>query len=208
MTEHRLAEASSQPAVVADGGQAIVGASVGERTEKATVRSAVEDYVQQYGEPESVPAMLGELGVAPDQEVVDEVLAGKDPPEVEPVMGQPHPPPQYELESIIAPDGREEPASGGGGGVNTTDLLLPEERLKRETRLQYVGDNGVRPSITVDTGENQLSTYNPDMAASWLVRHGYRRPWHAELALTFTRYGKGLPEVFNEPVADPPDGLG
>ena len=204
MTEHRLREASCEPAVVADGGEVQVGASTGEPTERACVRSAVEEHIAQHGEPESVPAMLGELGVEPGMEVVEEVLEDRDRPAVEPVMGRPEPRPEHELESIIQPDGTEEPASSGGG-VDTTELLLPEERLLRETRLRWVG--GCRPKIVVESGADRLATYNPEVAASWLVRHGYRQPWHAELALSFTRHGKRLPEEFEEPEAEPPPGV-
>jgi hypothetical protein len=202
LTEHRVSEARSEPAV-ADGGEVVVGWSAGESTDKARVRAAVEEWVEQHGEPESIPAMLGELGVEPHVDVVEEVLAGEE-PGVEPIMGRPCEEPRYELEELVKPDGIEE-ASSGGGGAETVDLLLPEERLLRETRLRYIGD--VRPKITVDTGDKQLSTYNPEIAASWLESHGYRRPWHAELALSFTRHG-GLPDRLSEPVAQPPGGLG
>lgn len=208
LSEHRMPEASNEPAVAADGGQVKVGAAVGEVPEKARVRSAVEEYIETYGEPESVPGMLAELGVPPHQEVAEEVIDGVDSSGVEPVMGPPRSEPEYELEAIVQPDGEEEPASGGGGGANTIDLLLPAERLARETRLQHIGEAG-HPTIVVEDGDKRLATYDPMTAARWLVKHGYRRPWHAELALSFDDYrGEGIPAVFEEPVAEPPGGVG
>jgi hypothetical protein len=206
MTEHRLAEASSQPAVVADGGQVEVGASIGESTHRTRVRRAVAAYIKNHGQPESIPQMLGELGVAPDMEVVEEVLAGVDEVEVEPVMGQSHPPPEYELEELVRPDGSTE-SPGGGGGAPMMALKLPEQRLLEETRLRYVSEPGC-PKIIVEDGDDRLATYNPETAAHWLVSQGYTRPWHAEMALEFTRHGDGLSSVFDEPMTEPPSELG
>jgi len=211
MAEYRLSEDAEQD-VEDDLDDVVVGASVGESTDAARVRSEVESHVEKWGEPESVTALMGELSIAPQHRpVVEEVLAGEDTSgEVEPVMGPPRPAEaQHQLEAIVMPDGGEEEVSGGGGGgVNMVALKLPKERLLRETRLAYVGEVA-NPKIPVgDGGRPEYWTYNPRTVAGWLVNNGYRKPWHAELALEemFSRCD-GLPEEFDEPLARPPPGV-
>jgi len=184
-----------------------IGVRVGESPGSARARSRAEEYVEEHGREEPVAVVMGELGLAPHhREVVEEVLAGENTAEeAEPVMGEGKPPKaRHELEAVVMPDGGEEEVSGsGGGGVSTVRLKLPEQRLLRETRLSHVGVLG-RPKIVVEDGERELATYDPEVAAGALVEWGYREPWHAELALSFTRHGKGVPGAFEERVARPP----
>jgi hypothetical protein len=209
LAEYRLNNDAEQDddAIVED---VVVGASVGESTGAARVRSEVEEYVDAHGEPESVTALMGELAIEPQyRSVVEEAVAGEDTStEPEPVMGPPRAPEaQHQLEAIVMPDGGEEEVSGGGGGgVNMVALKLPEERLLRETRLKHIGEEG-HYRILVEDGGERFATYNPEQAAGWLVRHGYRRPWHAEMALSFGHFGEDVAEAFEEPVARPPPGV-
>jgi hypothetical protein len=203
MAEERLSEPSES-----GGSERAIGACVGESTGSAEARSEVEEYVARVGEPESVVSVMGELGMSPEyRETVEDVLGGEESVvEAEPVMGEAKEPPRYELEAVVMPDGGEEPVSApGGGGVDMTALVLPEERLLRETRLQHQGDVA-SPKIVVEDGGDRLATYNPEVAAGWLVDHGYRRPWHAELALSFVVHGGELPVEFEEPESEPPTG--
>jgi hypothetical protein len=204
----RGAESGQQ--AVTDGGTVAVeddrvqiGVAFGERPPAARARAAVLDWVEQHGPPSSAAAVMGELGISPrHREVVEEALAGITEPKPEPVYGKGKgPPADYELEAIRKPDGTEEPAAAGGGGVETVALELPEERLLRETRLQYA-DGGVK--IVCEDDSDRFATYDPETAAGWLVNKGYRRPWHAELALEFVQFDGELREVLKTPVAESP----
>jgi hypothetical protein len=209
MAEHRV-EASEPTPAVADGGEVVVGAKIGESPDRAAARSKAEQYVERQEGSVSVMEVMGREVIDPaHQEVVEEVLAGENSAdEVEPVMGEPpEPPPEYELEALVQPDGTEEEASLGGGGANMVGLKLPRERLLRETRLMHVGSAG-RPKIVIEGGGGRFATYNPRTAAGWLVENGYRRPWHAEMVLSFGVEGREVPEVFGEPEARPPPGVG
>lgn len=217
LTEHRT-ESSQSQAVAADGGQMsadtdddqegseIVRVQVGESTSAAAVRHQVRQYRERHRESEVTPQLLGELGIDPVYQDVAEAAMRGEQPESEVEWGDPPPDPEYRLEAIVRPDGSEEPASPGGGGVRTTEVVWPEQRLMQETRLQYVKE-GLRPKIVVEDGGDRFATYNPGTAAGWLVSHGYRKPWYAELAMEFTRHGEPLPTVFDEPAAQPPSGV-
>lgn len=185
----------------------VVRARIGEGTGSARIRQRVEEYVTTHGRSECPAVVMGELGIAPQyRSVVEEVLAGEDSStEVETVTGPPEPPDAgYELEAVVMPDGgEEEVTSPGGGGVDMVELMLPETRLLLETRLQYVGERG-RPKIIVENNGERLATHNPETAAAWLVDNGCRRPWHAEVAMTFTNHGKGVAREFEEPEVRPP----
>jgi len=214
ITEHRLSQSAAQrPSVAADGGvenAVVVGARYGESPAAARVRSRVEEYVEAHGEPESIAELMGALGVQPQHKrVVQEVLAGENTAEeVEPIYGEPPElPPEYELVEIVNPDGTTEPA-GSGGGVNLAELVLPEQRLLRETRLQYVGEAGYPHMRCEKTG---FSTYDPETMAGYLVEKcGVREPWHAEVVLEFSprRDDRDLAEEFEEPAERPPEGVG
>lgn len=209
MTEHRLDEEPTTE-IVDDERSVQVGATVGESTDSARARSKVGEYVDEHGEPPSVAVLMGEMMIEPrHRPVVEEALAGENSAlSPDPVMGPPGPTePQHQLESIVMPDGGEEEVSGGSGGVDMVALKLPEQRLLRETRLRYVGVEA-DPKIVVRDGDERFATYNPEQAARWLINHGYRQPWHAELALTFSVFSGERPEEFDEPLARPPPGVG
>jgi len=184
----------------------VVGARVGESTGATAARARVEQYLEENGRGESVPVVMGELGIAPQhRSVVEEVLAGENSAAtVEAVKGPPGPPePEHKLETIVMPDGGEEEVSSPGGGCNLTELVLPEERLLRETRLKYIGERG-HPKIVMETQGERMMTQNPKTAASWLVRKGYRMPWQGEVAMSFTNHGNGMDSVFEDPERQPP----
>jgi hypothetical protein len=65
------------------------------------------------------------------------------------------------------------------------------------------------PKIELVADGDRLVTYNPETAAGWLLEHGYRRPWHAELVLdrAFRMPNDDLPHVFRERLARPPVGV-
>lgn len=195
------------PADSAGDGQRKIGVRVGEAPEKAEIRSQVEDYVDRHGAPDSAVQVLGDLSLDPAHlELVEDVLSGKDPPGPRPIYGDgKDPPSEYQLASILRPDGREEPVGAPGGGAEFAELVLPEQRLLRETRLRFHGDRAT-PKIVLERGTDRFATYNPDSAAGWLVRNGMRKPWHAELVLSFES-SRELPAAFREPVAEPPGDL-
>ena len=228
MTVHRAGGGGES--VATDGGVEVaescevgeVGVRVGEGTERAASRERARQYVEVVGEPESVTAgVLGEMGVSPEhRDVVEEVLMGRDSSSVvESVEGvvRESSSSRYELKELRAWNGEEREASAGGGSEKV-DLMLPGERLRRETRLQHVDVVGYDrdggrvhggPVITVRTSERVFSTHNVDTVVSWLVSNGYRRPWHAEMALSFECRGEGeLPPEFEEPEATPPVEVG
>lgn len=209
MVAHRTGDGQ---AVATDGGVAsdkpettVVGARVGESTTRAEVRQRAEDWFDTHPEPESVtPSLLGSMGISPEYaDVVAEVLDGVDSSRhAELIEGESRDESQsrYELQTMRAWNGdSEEP--NVGGGPRMVDLMLPEQRLLLETRLQHVGGD-CRPKIVVEDGGDRFATYNPRTAAGWLVSHGYRKPWYAELALEFTH---GEPSTFDEPEAKPPE---
>lgn len=209
LAQHRLSEVEESED---DGmGQVQVGVKVGESTGAARTRSRVESHVEQHGEPGSVAVLMGDLGIAPQyRSVVEEVLAGEDSSsEVEPVMGEPPGPrSQYDLEAVVMPDGGEEEVTdSSGGGVSMTALKLPDERLLRETRLKFAGSVSSVKIVATD-GDERFATKEPELVARWLVNHGYRRPWHAEMVLSFERFGSELPEILEEPYARPPPCVG
>lgn len=200
IAEYRL---ENDPPESDDSGR-VLGARVGESTSAARVRGQVREYLESYGAPESSTMLMGELGIDPDhRQVVDDVLEGKGPPGPELVTGEGSPPKsEYRLVGIVRPDGREEAVGGGGGGAEMLELLLPAERLKAETRLQYVGGE-YRPAIVLERGSDRLVTFDPDVAAGALVCWGVRKPWHAELCISFRSSG-ALPSRFDRPCAEPP----
>ena len=211
ITEYRLSvpEPSARSQAVADGGgSAVVGARVGESTGAARTRALVEEHVATHGRPESIAVLMGELGVDPSQRrVVVEAVEGCDSSVgVEPIYGEPAPPEaEYELVEILKPDGSTEPAGSGGGGVRMQELVLPEQRLLRETRLRYHGELG-SPKIRCErTG---VAMYSAESMAGYLVHKcNVREPWHAEVLLSFEARQQGVPEEFEEPVAHPPGDL-
>ncbi len=211
MTAHRT---GGGQAVATDGGMAseepetvVVGARVGESTSRAEAREQAQKWVENHPGLESVtPSLLGRMGISPEHsDVVEEVIEGVDSSqEAKPIEGPPREQSQtrYELRELRAWNGdSEEP--NVGGGPRMVELILPVTRILRETRLQHVGVDQ-RPKIVVEDGDGRLATYNPKTAAGWLVNHGYREPWHAELAMEFTCHGEPLPTVFDEPEAQPP----
>lgn len=217
MAEYRLnhEEPPESPAEGGASSERVIGRGVGESPAAADVRASVRAYIDRSGEPESASLLMGHLGIDPShRSVVEEELSGEDSSGVvEPIVGiGSGPAAQYELKAMVLPDGGEEMASPGGGGVDMAELVLPEERLLRETRLKYHGRQSFPhgevvgcPKIVIEDSDGRVSTYEAETAAEWLVERGYRRPWHAELALSFTYHGrKSLPDEFEERVAEPP----
>jgi hypothetical protein len=187
---------------------AVVGASVGESRERASARERAQNYAESHEVPEGVtPGLLGEMGVSPEHAgVVGEVLAGECSAGVaEPITGECREPDgsRYELKKVRARNGDEKEVSGGGG-ARRVGLVLPEERLLRETRLQHVEEDR-RPKIVVESGGERLATYNPATVARWLVSHGVRIPWIADRLLEFVGAESS---VFDSPVPRPGGGRG
>lgn len=222
LTEYRM---ENDPADLEDledvDGDGLVGYSVGESFGERDVREAVEEYIELQGEPESVSLMMGQLGIEPSRrELVESIVEGDgpDPDTPSAVTWGPEPSvePQYRLDALVLPDGGTEEVSGGGGGASRTALMLPEERLLRETRLKHYAENirgegpqkpGYAPRIDIEDGDWSMSLYDAEEVAAILVERGYRRPWHAELALSFVALGdRELPSVFEEPEVGPPAG--
>jgi len=208
ITEFRLSQSSTESQQVAtDGGGVVVGARYGESTSRARLRSRAERHVEAHGEPESIAELMGTLGAQPQHKrVVEEAVAGENSAEeVVPIYGEPAPlEAEYELVEIVNPDGTTEAAGGGSGGVSMTELVLPEERLLRETRLAHVEAYGAKMRCE-KTG---FATYDAETMAGYLIRQGIREPWHAEVCLSFSRPGDGdLADVFDEPDARPPEGV-
>jgi hypothetical protein len=205
MVGHRV---DSSRAVATDGGVSdegetvVVGASVGESTERARARATAEQYVERHGEPDVVtPGLLGEIGVSPEYaDVVCEVVNGESGPSVEAVEGPARSSgsSRYELQELVAWNGDSE-TPGEGGGACYSELQLPVEELIRGTRLQYVGDES-RPNIVVSIDGERFATYNPVTAARKLMNAGLRIPWVADRSLEFERYDRA---VFEEPVSRP-----
>jgi hypothetical protein len=207
MTAHRADEAK---AVAADGGEVVdeettvIGARVGESSDRAGARETAERYVQRHGAPEEVtPGLLGEMGVPPAHaDVVSETIKGEDSSGVEPVKGQARGSgtSRYELQELTAWNGDTE-TPNGGGGARYVEVEMPVEELIRRTRLQHVGP-GARPKIVVHVDGERVATHNPQTAARKLVNAGLRIPWVADRSLEFVE--SEAPE-FEEPV-EPPTG--
>jgi hypothetical protein len=88
---------------------------------------------------------------------------------------------EYTLDAIVAPDGGEEEVTcPGAGGVDTTATYLPEQELVRETSLDSGGKIVVQRA-----GGRECCTYNPEIAACWLVEDGFRVPHVAEEMFRF-----------------------
>jgi len=186
-------------------------AAPGRRAEYVAERVAV--YVEACGEPVSVASVMGELGIDPKhREAVEAALCGGQyeavgGPErtVEPIYGEPPElPPEYELVEIVNPDGTTEAAGSGGGGVSMAELVLPEERLLRETRLKFIGSAGNPKMRCEKTG---FATYSAETMARYLVEKcDVREPWHAEVLLSFEEPSREreVRPVFEEPVSEPP----
>lgn len=184
----------------------VIGVSIGEPTAAAAVRSEVRWYLDAHGPLESVVGLMGRLQIDPaHREIVEEELAGEcsvEEPKAVYGVGTPSGP-RHELKAIVQPDGSEEPASSSGGGAEMADVVLPEQRLLRETRLRYHGVRG-KPLIKVKAPDGtRFATYHPEQAARLLVDTGVRRPWRAEMALSFGGHEEPPPE-FVDPVARPP----
>lgn len=159
--------------------------------------------------------LMGQLEIEPKyRDLVESVVSGEapDPDAARAVEWGPEPPgpeARYQLEALVLPDGGEEEVSGGGGGARTVGLMLPEERLLRETRLSLLRGRGPGgPAIVVSDNQDRSVTYEPETAATWLVERGYREPWHAELVLSFDTHGRAGPSGLSDPMAEPPPGLG
>jgi len=206
ISEYRLSQSGGGQAVVADGGQEhVVGYRIGESPAAAKARSLAERYVETHGATSAVE-VLGSLGIDPaHRSVVEEVLAGEDTSaEPEPVYGEPPElPAEYELVEIVNPDGTTEATSGGGGGASMAELVLPEERLLRETRLAHAEGTGAK----IRCEKTGFATFSAETMAGYLVEKcGVREPWHAEVLLSFQwpRDRGGLPAVLDEPEVTPP----
>lgn len=211
MTAHRTGSAQ---AVATDGGEAVekpetvvVGARVGEPTERANVRERVEKYIQNNGDPGEVSAgVLGEMGIPPrHEEVVHEVLAGETSDGPESVEG-----PQresgtsrYELQELTAWNGDSE-TPNGGGGARYVEMEMPVEEVIRGSRLRHV-EAGCRPKIVVHVEGERIATYNRRTAARKLINAGLRIPWVADRSLSFEETESA---VFDEPVESPGDRSG
>jgi hypothetical protein len=185
------------------GESVVVGARVGERTDRAEVRSRVERYVEAHNVPERVTVVLGGMCLSPEYaDVVEQVLDGSDPPGVEPVMGEERDSggSRYELTGLRAANGDEKEVSGGGG-ARYVDVMLPEERLLEVTRLQFVGD-GARPRIVVG---GEVATYDPREAARALVERGATVPWVADRVLEFEQLECQRRAAFEDPVVPRPE---
>jgi hypothetical protein len=219
MTGHRLSAESSGESdpVATDGGvptdgsssdseTAVVGARVGEPPARGEVRARAEQHAERHNTDEVTPALLGELGVSPEHaDVVRDAVAGEPPPGARPVEGELRETDtensQYELLEIRADTGDTKEDIPAGGGARYAETVLPETRLLRETRLQYVGE-GRRPYIRVHVDGKHWATGNPEVAARALVNAGVRTPWVADRVLTFEQYDS---DVFDEPVPRPSD---
>lgn len=213
-----VCETVETDSVVVEGEEAAVGVSVGESTGSAKAREKVREYVETHDTRESAPVIMGKLGISPEyRETVEEEIRGESgtigPETVTGPVRPESPDPQYQLRSIVMPDGGEEEVRPSGGGAETVELVLPEERLMRETRLKHFEFVGYEmyggtkqkayrgPKIVIEDNKDRFSTYSPRAAAKWLVEHGYRKPWHAELALSFCGDDGG---EFEEPEVGPP----
>jgi hypothetical protein len=208
VTAHRTNEVQT---VAADGGEVVekpetvvVGARVGESSDRARVRETTEKYVARNGEPAEVSAgLLGEIGVSPEHaDVVREVIEGVDSSGVEPIEG-----PQresetsrYELQELRAWNGDSE-TPNGGGGARYVEVSMPVENVIRGSRLQYVGGD-VQPKIVVHADGERFATHDVHTAARKLVNAGLRIPWVADRALSFELTDR---QEFEEPVELPGD---
>jgi hypothetical protein len=114
------------------------------------------------------PAVVGAPGAGPD--VVEPQAALEE---------------EYTLEAIVSPDGGEEEVTcPGAGGVDTTATYLPRQELVRETSL----DSGGKIVVQRADGR-ECCTYNPEIAANWLVEDGFRVPHVAEEMFWFAESG-------------------
>ncbi|ELY92870.1 hypothetical protein, partial [Natrialba taiwanensis] len=215
IAEYRLSSQSSSDGqqAVADGGhEYVVGYRTGEPPAAAEARSQVREYVEAHGVPDSVPNVMGSLGIAPQhKQVVEEAVAGVNTAEeVEPVYGEPPEiPAEYELVEIVNPDGSIEATGGGGGGASMAELVLPEDRLLRETRLAHVSGGA-----KIRCEKTGFATFSAETMARYLVENcNVREPWYAEVLMSFEwpwsedgpRDRRELPPVLDEPVARPPE---
>jgi len=225
LTEHRTA--SDGPTVAADGGHStVVGYRVGESLSAVEARQQAER-LAAGDESATADEIMGRAMIDPrHRQVVEEVLGEADPPpEVEEVYGEGKPlPAQYELVEIVNPDGTTDEVSNVGGGATTVPLKLPARRLMQETRLRHVEDNhdsreSSRPytagpsahghrqyPVHMQCSKTGFATYEPWAMARHLAGEGIREPWHAEVVLEFSRPdGAIVPDVFADPVAEPPE---
>jgi hypothetical protein len=199
ITEYRLN--NEEPSEPSESSESVIGVGVGELAEAAGVRREVREYVDLHGSAESVSLLMGQLAISPEYRgVVEEEVEGVDTSE-EPyaIRGEGSGPSSpYRLKEMVLPDGGREPASPGGGGAEMVELVLPEERLLRETRLKHIDGRG--PRIVIESDNDMMATYEPETAAAVLVEWGFTEPWHAELVLSFDSERS----VFAEPEVEPP----
>ncbi len=218
LTSARLSAAeTADSTAVADGGievpdreeqlreqwpSATAAATVGETPTERKKRQAIESHLERHPNA-TVTEVLGSCSLPPgDASLVREVMAGVDRSEV---VGFDDPP-DWRLDAVIVDD--EEHPAAVGGGVDMAEVVMPVERLMRETRLQYHGEEQ-SPTIVVhgsDGPGESVASYEARGQAARLVELGFTEPWAAELRMEFQRRhsDKSLHEVFESREAYPP----
>lgn len=119
---------------------------IGESTEKARVRTIVEDHLRrQPGDVEdvSVPRLLGELSIAPRfADFVADLLDGTADDDLEESFSRSSgiAIDEWELVAIIDKDGEEH--TPGDGGIDMRPLNLPTKNIVENTRLRHDREKG------------------------------------------------------------------